>query len=92
MGYVLITFFVLLFLNIYCSSASNELFYQNKKTAMLEKCQLAAEEIAQLDIMNEDAISEVINALNTQTNSSEDGLKITRNSPLNLCAVSDTRR
>jgi len=78
MGYVLITFFVLLFLNIYCSRASSELFYQNKKTAMLEKCQLAADEISQLDVMNEDAISEVFNALNTQSDSAEDGLKVTR--------------
>ena len=27
MGYVLITFFVLLFLNIYCSNASSELYF-----------------------------------------------------------------
>ena len=78
MGYVLITFFVLLFLNIYCSHASSELFYQNKKTAMLEKCQLAADEIAQLDVMNEDAIAQVFTALNTQSDPSEDGLKVTR--------------
>ena len=78
MGYVLITFFVLLFLNYYCANASSELFYQNKKTAMLEKCQLAADEIAQLDVMNEDAIAQVFTALNIPNDASEDTLKMTR--------------
>ena len=78
MGYVLITFFVLLFLNIYCSNASSELFYQNKKTAMLEKCQLAADEISQLDVMNEDAISDVFTTLNNQDDSVDENLKMTR--------------
>ena len=78
MGYVLITFFVLLFLNIYCFNASSELFYQNKKTAMLDKCQLAAEEISQLDVMNKDAISQVFDTLNTQDDTAEAGLKMTR--------------
>ena len=78
MGYVLITFFVLLFLNIYCSNASSELFYQNKKTAMLEKCQLAADEISQLDVMNKDAISDVFIALNNQDDMVDENLKMTR--------------
>ena len=71
MGYVLITFFVLLFLNIYCSNASNELFYQNKKTAMLEKCQLAADEISQLDVLNTAAIADVLEALRSQSDPSD---------------------
>jgi len=71
MGYVLITFFVLLFLNIYCSNASSELFYQNKKTAMLEKCQLAADEISQLDILNTESISDAMQAIHSQTDASD---------------------
>ena len=71
MTYVLITFFVLLFLNVYCSNASSELFYQNKKTAMLEKCQLAADEIAQLDVINTASISDIINTLYTPDDSGE---------------------
>ena len=71
MGYVLITFFVLLFLNIYCSNATSELFYQNKKTAMLEKCQLAADEISQLDILNTESISDAMETLNSQSDASD---------------------
>lgn len=71
MGYVLITFFVLLFLNIYCSNASSELFYQNKKTAMLEKCQLAADEIARLNILNSESISNAMQALRTQSDDAD---------------------
>ncbi len=80
MGYVLITFFVLLFLNIYCSSASNELFYQNKKTAMLEKCQLAADEISQLDILNTQSIGEVLETLRSRSDPSDpaDTIKTSR--------------
>ena len=80
MTYVFITFFVLLFLNVYCSKASSELFYQNKKTAMLEKCQLAADEIADLDVLNNDAIADVIQTINAQEDTSEynDNIKTTR--------------
>ena len=80
MTYVFITFFVLLFLNVYCSKASSELFYQNKKTAMLEKCQLTADEIAQLDVLNPDAIADVIHTINSQEESTDlnDDIKTTR--------------
>ena len=40
MTYVVITFVVLLFLNIYTSEINLELFYQNNETVMLEKAQL----------------------------------------------------
>ena len=52
MIYVFITFAVLLFLNVYCSGASQKLFYQSKEVSMLEKCQLAATEIAGLEVLN----------------------------------------
>ena len=52
MIYVFVTFAVLLFLNVYCSGASQKLFYQSKEVSMLEKCQLAATEIAGLEVLN----------------------------------------
>jgi signal transduction histidine kinase len=63
MTYVVITFFVLLFMNIYCSKGSYQLFYSSNKTAMLEKCQLASEEIAQQDVLNEDGILDALSRL-----------------------------
>lgn len=50
--YILVTLVALLFLNIYSSGTSQKLFYQNKKTAMIEKCNLAAAEIANLEVLN----------------------------------------
>ena len=58
--YVCITFVVLLLLNIYCSGTSQRLFYQSKEASMVEKCQLAAAEVATLDVIN---TSNVTNAL-----------------------------
>ena len=65
MTYIVITFFVLLFLNIYCSKGSYQLFYSSNKSAMLEKCQLASDEIAQLEVMNEEGIRDVLSQLGT---------------------------
>lgn len=50
--YVIITAVVLLFLNIYSSKVSQELFYNSKETAMIEKCRFAATEISNLDVIN----------------------------------------
>ena len=50
--YVVITFAVLAFLNIYCSAASQKLFYQGKESSMIEKAQLAATEVASLEVLN----------------------------------------
>ena len=63
MTYIVITFLVLLFLNIYCSKGSYQLFYSSNKTSMLEKCQLASDEIAQLDVMNKEGIRNVLSQL-----------------------------
>ena len=48
--YVVITFAVLLILNIYCSEISQDLFNKSKETSMIEKCQLTADEIAALEV------------------------------------------
>lgn len=70
MTYVLVTAMVLLFLNFYCSNASQELFYESKKTSMVEKCLLASDEIAKLEIINGSTVSTVISQM--------DSLKVTR--------------
>lgn len=63
MTYVVITFFVLLFLNIYCSEAIHQLFCQSKETTMVEKCLLASDEIAQLEVLNAQGIGEALDQL-----------------------------
>ena len=70
MTYVVITFVVLLFLNIYCSQASQRLFYLNKEASMIEKCHLAADEISSLEVVNTSTITTVLNQL--------ESLKVTR--------------
>ena len=60
MSYVAITFAVLVFLNIYCSAASQKLFYQSKETSMIEKAQLAAAEIAGLEVLNPANASKIV--------------------------------
>ena len=77
MTYVLITFFVLLFLNIYCANVNQELFCQSKKTALMEKCQLAAEDISQLDVLNSETISAAVGYL-AEESERTDGITITR--------------
>ena len=70
MTYVVITFFVLLFLNIYCSRISQRVFYLNKESSMLEKCQLTASEITKLDVVNPATVYNQIEKM--------DGIKVTR--------------
>jgi signal transduction histidine kinase len=70
MIYVLITFLALAFLNIYCSKANQRLHYESKKTAMLEKAQLAASEIGRLEVINAAGVEAVVKQLNS--------LKVTR--------------
>ncbi len=61
--YVVITFVVLLFLNIYSFQVSQELFYNSKETSMLEKCRLAATEISQLDVFNRTTVSNAVSGI-----------------------------
>ena len=70
MTYVVITFAVLLFLNIYCSQASQRLFYLSKEASMIEKCHLAADEISSLEVVNTATITGIVNQL--------ESLKVTR--------------
>ena len=63
MIYIVITFCVLLFLNMYTSGASQKLFYQSKELSMIEKCQLAAEEIANLEVLNASTASSAVSQM-----------------------------
>ena len=70
MTYVVITFIVLLILNIYCSSVSQMVFYQSKEASMIEKCQLASDEIATLEVLNPSNVGSIVAQM--------DSLKVTR--------------
>jgi len=58
--YIVITFVVLLFLNLYSAKISQELFYKSKETSMIEKCQLAAAEISNEEVLNATTIDSVV--------------------------------
>lgn len=61
--YVCIIIAVLLFLNIYSAGTSQALFYQNKQTAMIEKCLLTSSKIAGLDIMNTSSVATAVSEI-----------------------------
>ena len=63
MTYVVITFVVLLILNIYCSSVSQMVFYQSKEASMIEKCQLASDEIATAEVLNPSTVSGIVSQM-----------------------------
>lgn len=63
MTYVAITFIVLLILNLYTFNASQTLFYQSKETALIEKCQLASDEISTLEVLNPSTVSGIVTQL-----------------------------
>lgn len=69
--YVAITFVVLLFLNIYSSKTSQELFYKGKEAAMVERCLLIGSEIAELEVLNADNIGSIVTQMG---NTSDDPL------------------
>ena len=70
MTYVVITFVVLLILNIYCSQTCQELFYESKKTSMVEKCLLASDEIGKLEVLNPTTVAQAVSQM--------ESLKVTR--------------
>ena len=63
MVYVLITSVVLVFLNLYCSRTSEQLFYNSKKASMIEKCLMTSSEIAALDVLNTGTVTGAINEM-----------------------------
>ena len=60
MTYIVITFVVLFFLNLYSSQVSQKLFYNSKETSMIEKCQLAAAEIAAEEVLNVTTVNNAV--------------------------------
>ena len=70
MTYVVITFVVLVILNIYCSITCQQLFYQSKRESMIEKCLLVSDEIATLDVLNNTSITTIVGQM--------ESLKVTR--------------
>ncbi len=70
MAYVAITFVVLLILNIYCSKTCQIQFYETKKASMIERCLLASDEIAAMDVLNATTISEILGQM--------ENMKVTR--------------
>ena len=57
--YVMITLIVLLFLNIYCAQANEQLFRQSKYTSLQERAKLTASEIAAAGQVNSSTASNI---------------------------------
>lgn len=70
MTYVLVTVIALFVLNIYCSQTCHKLFYQSKESSMIEKCQLASDEIAKLEVLNPSTVMASVSQMSS--------LKVTR--------------
>ena len=58
-----ITLVVLMFLNIYSSKMSQELFYKSKEVSMIERCLLASDEISELDVINTSTVTDVVSRI-----------------------------
>ena len=63
--YVIITFAVLLFLNLYSSRMSQALFYNSKEVSMIERCLLAGNEISELDVVNSATVAEAVSRIDS---------------------------
>ncbi len=63
MTYVAITLLVLLFLNFYTTRTSQELFFNSKQTAMIERCKLAATEFSTLEVFSPATVSSAVEQL-----------------------------
>ena len=61
--YILLTFFVLLFLNVYCSQTSRQLFYRSKHTAMLDKVLLVSSAVGEQEILSADTARSAVDSL-----------------------------
>ena len=60
---MVITAVVLAALNLVCTRLSQRLFYENKESAMIEKCQLASDELSSLEVWNNATVSGVLSQL-----------------------------
>ena len=60
---IVITLAVMFFLNIYSSGTTQQMIYENKKSSMISKCQLAAAEIADLEVLNPSSVSSAVSQM-----------------------------
>ena len=63
--YVIITFSVLLFLNIYSSKTSQDIFLNNKKAILTDRCNVAANEISELQVINKATVAQALSGIST---------------------------
>ena len=63
MIYIAITSVILVILNVYCSSICQKLFYHSKESSLVEKCQLASDEISTLEILNSASVAQIVNQM-----------------------------
>ena len=61
--YILLTFFVLLFLNIYCSQTSQQLFYRSKHSAMHDKVLRVSAAVGEQEVLNADTAAAAVATL-----------------------------
>lgn len=67
--YVLLTFFVLFFLNVYSAKSSQELFYKSKEVSMIERCLIASADISVIDVINPVSVSEAVSTMDNLSTS-----------------------
>ena len=65
--HVLITFCVLMVLNLYCSHMSHKLFYQTKEASMKEKAQVVASTVAEQSVLNAETAAAAAGELDNLT-------------------------
>jgi len=61
--YIILTFCVLLFLNIYTTETSQQVFYRSKHTAMMDKILLVAAAVGEQEVLNEGTAKAAIEPL-----------------------------
>ena len=65
--YIFVTLCVLIFLNIYTSGTSQRLFYRSKEASMIEKCQLASAQIADLEVLNSTTVASAVSLMDNDS-------------------------
>ena len=61
--FMILTVTVMLFLNIYCSKTSQQLFYRSKHTAMMDKILLVSSAVGEQEVLNPNTARSAVDAL-----------------------------
>ena len=61
--YIALTVTVMLFLNIFCSRTSQQLFYRSKHAAMMDKVLLVSSSVGEQEVLNADTALAAVNSL-----------------------------